>query len=490
MNVAAAVSLFATATGLVFGVIWWRVSKAPGWQSMRWFAAVSITAAGYCAFDTLSFFELDPWAIQWATQMAFTISSLHAASWILWLAESVPRKLDRFDKFVLGLALLTAAAGFVPGLLVSNRYDTITVEAIGVTYHVFIPTGLGLVGYLVFLVAMWGVAARSMARWSHGWRARFPALAVAILTLIAVNDSLATAKVIHMPMLSDIGFLIVVLIFGIDSLRRFAADAERLEVLTHRLEHAVAERTRRLEVTQLELAKERTVAAVGRLAGGVAHQINSPATVISVNLGLLRDELAEQGRLDGTMTDLLDESRASLDRILGIVTDLRLSAGAIETRGALVHTAGLRTCVEAAVERAAQRGLRADRTEVHVAPDLHVEGDRDLVTQLLTELVANAVAAAAAANAAGSRVAVTARVADERVDVDVSDNGAGVPDAIRAAMFEPFAGEHGVAQRRGLGLAVVRGLAEQLRATLYLVATSEHGTTFRVGLRAVADRGA
>lgn len=483
MNIAAAVSLLVAAAGLVFGAIWWRISKAPGWHSMRWFAAVAFTAAGYGAFDTLVVFDLPAGVIRWSTQMAYTLSALHAYAWIRWLAESTSRPLDRFDRVALWVALCFAAAGLVPGVLVTNQFITFDVNLIQVTYRAFLPTALGFVGYLFFLVIMGVVAWRSLARWQLGWRARLPAIAVGGLTLLAVNDTLVVAKKIQSPILIDLGFLVVLLVFGIDSLRRFAADAERLEELTHRLEQHVAERTRQLEVAHLELAKERTVAAVGRLAGGVAHQINSPATVLSINLGHLRDELVDQGRLSPTMTELLDESRESLHRILGIVTDLRMSAGAIESHSGVRVATGLRICVEAAVERAAQRGLGAAQCEVRVAPELHVQGDRDLITQLLAELVSNAADAAIAARPSTARVAIGARAADGYVDVEVSDNGGGVPAGVRSALFEPFAGEHGVAQRRGLGLSVVRGLAEQLGATLQLAHSSAEGTTFRVRMR-------
>jgi signal transduction histidine kinase len=338
---------------------------------------------------------------------------------------------------------------------------------------------------MIFLGAMWMVAWRSLRRWKYGWSARLPAIAVSILTLLAVNDTLATAQMIQMPMLIDFGFLIMLMLFGVESLGRFATDANRLDDLSHRLEHAVAERTRQLEVAHLELAKERTVAAVGRLAGGVAHQINSPATVINVNLGHLRDELAEHGGLTVTMSELLDESREALHRILGIVTDLRTSAGTIETHGGTKHAAALRACADAAVERAGQRGLRTGRIDVRVATDLHVLGDRDLVAQMLTELVSNAASAAIDARGAEARVGITARSVDGFIEVDVSDNGPGVPPAVRAALFEPFAGAHGVAQRRGLGLFVVRGLAEQIGASLQLVSSAVDGTVFRVRFRAL-----
>jgi len=102
------------------------------------------------------------------------------------------------------------------------------------------------------------------------------------------------------------------------------------------------------------------------------------------------------------------------------------------------------------------------RTDCDIAPSLNVLGDREVVSQLLT-----------------------ARVDNGHVDVAVSDNGAGVPAHVRTALFESFAGEGGMAQGRGLGLSVARGLAAQLGATLRLTDSSDAGTTFTVRFRAL-----
>lgn len=452
---------------------------------MRWLAAVGITAAGYCALDSLIVFDLSPAVLQRAAQMAIAFGALHAYAWVRWFAESAGRPLDRFDKVMLWSALFWAAAGLVPGLLISDKYAAYTVELIGVTYRAFTPTMLGFAGYLSFLLTMWAVAWRSLARWHVGWRARMPALAVLMLTVLAINDTLATAQVIKTPMLADFGFLVILVAFGTASLGRFAADAERLDELTHRLEHVVEERTRQLEIAHLELAKERTVAAVGRLAGGVAHQVNSPATVLSINLGFMRDELVERGQLSPTMGELLDESRESLHRIIGIVSDLRASASTIETHGGPRSATRLLDCAERAIEIAARRGSRATHVECEIAPELQVLGDHELVCQMLAEIVANAAHAACTARPDISRVTLSARAEGRHVDVAITDNGHGVQPEVRIALSEAFAGESAATPGLGLGLSVARGLAAQLGATLRLTRSSDDGTVFTVRLRGV-----
>ena len=99
--------------------------------------------------------------------------------------------------------------------------------------------------------------------------------------LLAVNDSLASARLIGTPLLLDGGAVLVVIVTGLLQQRRFAADARRLE-------QEVVDRSRDLLEAQAALARSERMAGLGRLAAGVAHEINNPAAVIQHNLELLK----------------------------------------------------------------------------------------------------------------------------------------------------------------------------------------------------------
>lgn len=112
-----------------------------------------------------------------------------------------------------------------------------------------------------------------------------------------------------------------------------------------------------------------------------------------------------------------------------------------------------------------------------VAPELTVRADREQVFRILVNLLRNA------ADAGADRIEVSAMAGDGKVDVEVSDNGPGMPERARENLFKPFAGSTR-AGGTGLGLAIGRELAQAHGGDLALVATGPAGTTFRLCLPA------
>jgi signal transduction histidine kinase len=127
-------------------------------------------------------------------------------------------------------------------------------------------------------------------------------------------------------------------------------------------------------------------------------------------------------------------------------------------------------------EQQAARGLRLENS---VDPTILVWADRLQLFRVLTNLVRNA------AEAGARRIGVTARHNSPTLAVDIADDGPGLPDAVRADLFRPFAGS----VRRGgtgLGLAIARDLMVAHGGEIELIDTSAAGTTFRLTLR-IAD---
>jgi signal transduction histidine kinase len=113
--------------------------------------------------------------------------------------------------------------------------------------------------------------------------------------------------------------------------------------------------------------------------------------------------------------------------------------------------------------------------------------DAPAIHQALTNLVINAI------EAAPERVGMVVLrsrydASRDEVALSVSDNGGGVPDAVKARLFEPFVSSKG--QRgTGLGLAVARKIAERHGGRLELAATAKTGTTFAIHLPASGEGG-
>ena len=108
--------------------------------------------------------------------------------------------------------------------------------------------------------------------------------------------------------------------------------------------------------------------------------------------------------------------------------------------------------------------------------DAQVCADRDMLRQVLVNLCANS---AMAIDGEGS-VAFTITRRGGRVTLDVSDSGGGIPESLRASVFDPYVTTRRTGQGMGLGLSISRKIMIEHGGDLQLVATSSSGTTFRL----------
>lgn len=198
------------------------------------------------------------------------------------------------------------------------------------------------------------------------------------------------------------------------------------------------------------------------LLASVSHDLRTPLTAIRA----VTSELAGGARYDEAtlrrLCAVVDQEAARLDRIIGNVLVLSQAEAGELTANRV--TSDLVEIVEACTAR--QRRLAPEGVTI-AAPGLPelclVEADPVQVDQIITNLLENAVRFAPA----GSEVRVGVRADGGRAEVTVSDQGPGVPAALRPAVFEPFrAGPN--AGRSGLGLAVARAFAEANGGSLRL----------------------
>ncbi|PRQ04082.1 Sensor protein ZraS [Enhygromyxa salina] len=222
------------------------------------------------------------------------------------------------------------------------------------------------------------------------------------------------------------------------------------------------------------LQRSERLAAIGRLAAGVAHEVGNPLAAIVGYTELLLDEpaLADDDR------DLLERVQAQTQRIQAIVGQLLDYS----------KPAKKQTVAFSAVARAQEvvSLLRADprcggvALEVAGDPELEALADPGLVEQILINLVLNGARAAAEGEADEPRVRIRVRELGTELAIDVRDNGKGVPDDVRPRLFEPFFTTRGPGQGTGLGLAVSQGLAESMDGSLEHLDSADPGAVFRL----------
>jgi signal transduction histidine kinase len=241
-----------------------------------------------------------------------------------------------------------------------------------------------------------------------------------------------------------------------------------------RVVRRVSDVCRRLQEQERDLLRAEQLAAVGRLAAGVAHEVRNPLTGVKLLLQAaarpdaptpltpdrLRLLLGEVGRIERTVRGLVDFARTPPpDRRPHDLAELVAEA------------------VELAAGRAEAKGV-AVRVEPPADP-LPAAVDRDQLLSLLTNLLFNAVDA----SPPGGVVEVTA-AADPggMIRVTVADAGPGIDPAVRERLFEPFATTKPAGT--GLGLTVARRVAVEHGGTLAAADRPGGGAVFTLTLPA------
>ncbi|MCI0669226.1 MAG: ATP-binding protein [Myxococcaceae bacterium] len=234
--------------------------------------------------------------------------------------------------------------------------------------------------------------------------------------------------------------------------------AKHVEAAVENVRHLERARAHVAEREKLEaelLAKER-LAALGEMAGVVAHEVRNPLGVLSNGLALLARHPGSPAA-----AEVLGYMRTETQRLDHLVQDLLLLARPLTPHPASLE---LERVLGRVVQTATHAPALAGRTlELAVEPGLGpLVADGTLLEMALLNLVLNA----AQASPEGRPVVLGARDAGGRLRLHVDDEGPGVPEALRERIFEPFFTTR--AAGTGLGLSIVRRVVLAHGGTLHV----------------------
>ncbi|WP_264049967.1 ATP-binding protein [Methylobacterium flocculans] len=273
-------------------------------------------------------------------------------------------------------------------------------------------------------------------------------------------------------------------------------DALEARVRERTLELTDANRLLRLEIEERqraeaererlgrELAQAGRLAALGQFAASMAHEINQPLAAIrsyADNAAILvrrgrGEEAAENAFAIGRLTD----------RIGGLTRQLKGFARRSSAKREPVALAEiLRNGLELVEARAA--AARIPLTVEGAASDLRVLGDGPRLEQVVVNLLQNAIDAVQGRPEPRVGLHVAAEAPD-RVVVEVRDTGPGMPEAVRAQIFDAFFTTK--SDGLGLGLAIARGIVEDCGGSLTVQDDPAGGTIFRMALTKAPAGGA
>ena len=241
-----------------------------------------------------------------------------------------------------------------------------------------------------------------------------------------------------------------------------------------RLEEDLAH-LRELRRKDEQLVQAEKLATVGVLVSGLAHEIGTPLGVVSMRLQLLRRRTAE----DGEDRRTLDIALQQLERVTGLIRQLLDFARSKPGPEQAVDLSWTVTTVSDLVLPMARKRSATLSTDLpQDAP--RVAGSADGVQQIVLNLVMNALQAISD----GGAVRVSARQEGAEVLLVVEDNGPGIPEERRAAIFDPFYTTKKQGEGSGLGLTVVLGLVRRMDAQLRVDQGEWGGARFEVRFRA------
>jgi PAS domain S-box-containing protein len=228
--------------------------------------------------------------------------------------------------------------------------------------------------------------------------------------------------------------------------------------------------------------------SVGLLAAGVGHEINNPLAAVMANLDLANHflgQLAASGSPNHLVKELeeaLREARTGAERVRNIVRDLRMfSRGGDEGRQ-LVDTERV---MDSAVRMAWNEIRHRARLIKEYRNVPRVNASESRLAQVFLNLLVNAAQALPEGHATENEIRVATHLRGDKVVVEVTDTGPGIPPEAMGRLFTPFYTTKPVGVGTGLGLSICHRIITGLGGEITVDTEVGRGTTFRVALPAM-----
>lgn len=272
------------------------------------------------------------------------------------------------------------------------------------------------------------------------------------------------------------------------------------------------------QAVEIELRNAQKMESIGRLAAGIAHEINTPTQFIGDNIRFLHDafidlsgllelyqKLTEQHKQDDNASAIVREiedkaDEADLDflkeEIPKAIEQALMGVGRVtKIVGAMKDFShpGSDTKVPFDLNHAIESTITVARNEWKYVADMDMQFDRQLplvpclpdqFNQVILNLIINASHAISDVISGGTKGKITIRTSrdQENAIIEVEDTGKGIPDAVRDKIFEPFFTTKEIGKSTGQGLSLARTVIEKMNGTITFTTELGKGTCFRITL--------
>lgn len=257
--------------------------------------------------------------------------------------------------------------------------------------------------------------------------------------------------------------------------------------IVNKLIQQIEESDRRRLVTYHEIEHTNKLASIGRLAAGVAHEINNPMAIIGEKAGLMEDLIGTMQHFEGRekFLKLTESIQNSVDRCSTITHRLLGFARRMDVEITSLDLNEILREVYSFLEKDAFH--RNIEVQLNLSEELpEISSDHGQLQQLFLNILNNAFSAVED----GGTIIITSlwQQDPEFVVVSIQDNGVGMSEETRKRIFEPFFSAY-KGYGTGLGLSITYGIIKKLGGNIDVKSKEGEGTTFTVFLPIIAPKG-
>ncbi|MDP3480970.1 MAG: PAS domain S-box protein [Desulfoprunum sp.] len=237
---------------------------------------------------------------------------------------------------------------------------------------------------------------------------------------------------------------------------------------------------RQLKEAHAQLIQSEKLASLGRLAAGVAHEINNPLTSILLYANLMREKLEKDHPLEKNLAYILEDTERCKEIVKNL---LAYSRQTNPTRKFFK----LNDVIDESL-----RLIRDQKLFLHIKvvedkafPPILVNADKNQLCQVVINLIINAIDAM---EGNGTLTLHTFENAEaDKAYLEVSDTGSGISPEDMSKIFDPFFSTKELGKGTGLGLSMAYGMMEDNHGRIFVKETSPQGTTFTLELPLVPE---
>jgi len=296
---------------------------------------------------------------------------------------------------------------------------------------------------------------------------------------------LAKEGIVCLPMLSG-GEHVGVIIIGLDQVE-FSHLSKQFKLL--RLfsnQAAVALHVDYLKQTRFNTIQSERLKASSALSRKVVHEVNTPLSIIKNYITVMRRKLAE----DNLVQEELNFINEEIDRVAQMIHEL---SDFSESKTLTIESLDINALLSGLTRIFKKSNLVGSKINLHLELDHSlpsINTDKNKLKQVLMNLIRNAVEAMHE----GGNLFISTRYVSNKLDtllqrdingdlsyaeITIRDDGPGIPDTLKAQVFEPYVTTKGEGHA-GLGLSIVFNIVKELNGTITCESDNKNGTCFRI----------